>query len=263
MFLFLQQLIPPYLLGSKRFFVFCFFRVVEKQFFRTYLGASWIFIRVVFIFATYAILFGIIFEGRETRIDYFDHLISGMLLWSVFISGLSWGTRSFEILRNVRKKIFLPELTIVLAGVCAGSVSFFPWVCLFVFYSVIFSNVDFHLNFYLVYSLALTGIFVLSVTLVTSVLDAFGRDSRNFISLFGSWFLFTTPVLYEVQHVPSVLRWIAQLNPLTTLLELFRHGLYGAVFDTSSIGSVMFLGILSSICFIFFGRFVLLLRETL
>jgi len=258
-----QSIIPRNLFGTKRYFVFCFARIAERQFFRTYLGASWIFIRVFFTFGTYAILFGVIFEGRDTRISYFDHLISGMLLWSVFIGGLSWGTRSFEILRNVRKKLFLPELTMVLAGVAAGAISIIPWTSLFLLYSFFASEISLELNLHLLFAAVLVIIFVISLTLVTSVLDAFGRDSRNFISLFSSWFLFTTPVLYEVKHVPEVLQWIVLMNPLTSILELFRHGLYGSIYGDSVFDIGIFTLILFICCFLFFTRFVVLLRNSL
>jgi lipopolysaccharide transport system permease protein len=37
--------------------------------------------------------------------------------------------------------------------------------------------------------------------------------------------MFVTPVIFPVAAVPEKIRWIVQLNPLTSLFELFRFSL--------------------------------------
>lgn len=250
------------LFGSKHFFIFCFKKILERQFYRSYLGFTWVFIRVIFSCVTYAILFGVIFGGRDTRIDYFDFIFSGLLAWSIFIGGLTWGTRSFEILRAVRLKLFLPEGTMVLAGIISGAVSFIPWLLLFLVFCLTYSSQPLDINLYLLLGVLQILLITTSLTLITSTLDAFGRDSRYATSLLSSWFLFCTPIFYELSHVPKSLQWIILVNPLTPILETFRHGLYGELF-VSNFETTLFLGASLSISFTIFALFVKQVRARL
>lgn len=250
------------LFGSRNHFFFCFKKVLERQFYRSYLGLSWIFIRVLFSFVTYAILFGVIFEGRDTRIDYFDHILSGLMVWSIFIGGLNWGTKSFEILKPIRSKIFLPEGTMVIAGIVSGTVSFIPWLIVFFIFDKFFSIQPKVFNFFFLIAILQIYLFTISITLLTSVLDAFGRDSRYAVSLLSGWCLFCTPVFYEITDVPIGLRWIVIMNPITPILENFRYGIYGRLFETNTI--IFF--ILTAMVFIssvLFSKYVFNLRANL
>ena len=67
----------------------------------------------------------------------------------------------------------------------------------------------------------------LSLGLIFSVITAKYRDLANFIDIFVRVLLFITPVIYPLATVKESIRWIVQLNPLTSLFELFRFSLLG------------------------------------
>jgi lipopolysaccharide transport system permease protein len=61
----------------------------------------------------------------------------------------------------------------------------------------------------------------------TSVLGGETRDLRLMLGyVFGFWF-FITPVVYPLSPVPESLRWLAAVCPMTTIMELFRWGMFG------------------------------------
>jgi lipopolysaccharide transport system permease protein len=65
-------------------------------------------------------------------------------------------------------------------------------------------------------------VFTVSLSLVTSVLQARARDARFVLRyLLGFWVYFT-PVIYPLSQVPASVRWLAYLNPLTAPIETFK-----------------------------------------
>jgi lipopolysaccharide transport system permease protein len=73
----------------------------------------------------------------------------------------------------------------------------------------------------------MVGLMSLSLGLIFSVITAKYRDLGNFIDIFVRVLLFITPVIYPLATVKESIRWIVQLNPLTSLFELFRYSLLG------------------------------------
>ncbi|HAX95804.1 MAG TPA: ABC transporter permease, partial [Prolixibacteraceae bacterium] len=43
-----------------------------------------------------------------------------------------------------------------------------------------------------------------------------------------SLWMYITPVIYPVSSIPARLRWIADVNPITPIVETFRAGFLGA-----------------------------------
>jgi lipopolysaccharide transport system permease protein len=68
----------------------------------------------------------------------------------------------------------------------------------------------------------------LGLGLVFSILTAKYRDLVNVIHLIVRLLMFATPVIYPLSIVhPDVRQWV-NLNPLCSLVELFRFGFLGA-----------------------------------
>jgi lipopolysaccharide transport system permease protein len=60
--------------------------------------------------------------------------------------------------------------------------------------------------------------------------------------------MFLTPVIYPMQHVSEKWRWAMELNPLTSLFELFRGALLGQGIATA--GQVLYSASFTFILFI-------------
>ena len=54
------------------------------------------------------------------------------------------------------------------------------------------------------------------------------RDLSYLVGFGVSLWMYITPVLYPVSSIPERLRWIADINPVTPVVETFRAGFLGA-----------------------------------
>lgn len=72
--------------------------------------------------------------------------------------------------------------------------------------------------------------FVLIVGLAWLVagVSVFLRDVPNIVGVGLMILFYLTPVFYAGTHVPERFRWVLQLNPLTTILELYRWLMLGS-----------------------------------
>jgi lipopolysaccharide transport system permease protein len=63
------------------------------------------------------------------------------------------------------------------------------------------------------------------MSLWTSIWQARARDMRFVLRYVLGFWMYFTPVIYPLSMVPPDLRWLAQLNPLTPPVELFKSGI--------------------------------------
>jgi len=72
-----------------------------------------------------------------------------------------------------------------------------------------------------------TGALSLGVCLWMSSLTAKYRDLTQVMQLVVQLWMFASPVLYPLSKFPLKWRWVAEINPMTAILEAFRLCLLG------------------------------------
>jgi lipopolysaccharide transport system permease protein len=72
-----------------------------------------------------------------------------------------------------------------------------------------------------------TGLLSLGVCLWMSALTAKYRDLNQVLQLFVQLWMFASPVIYPLSRFPIKWRWVAEINPMTAILEAFRLCLLG------------------------------------
>jgi ABC-type polysaccharide/polyol phosphate export permease len=70
------------------------------------------------------------------------------------------------------------------------------------------------------------GVFTLGVTLLVATLAVFVGDVAHLYQLLIQALFFLTPIVYPPEIVPAELRWLVQMNPMSTLIDLFRSLLH-------------------------------------
>jgi lipopolysaccharide transport system permease protein len=72
-----------------------------------------------------------------------------------------------------------------------------------------------------------TGALSLGVCLWMSAMTAKYRDLTQVMQLAVQLWMFASPVIYPLSEYPVKWRWVAELNPMTAILESFRLCLFG------------------------------------
>lgn len=210
-------------------------RVVVKTYVKTILGRAWLVLRPVMDSLGLALLFGAVI-GLEAPggTPYLLFLLIGLYGWRLFERSLFWSTRSFDRYARIVRKLNPPLLLLPIAGIGPAIVESTVYALLIVgmlgFYAITDGT------FYVVLGpellLAVAGIalclwFALALGLTLSVLNARARDVRIGLRYVLSIWFYVTPVIYPLSKLPATFQVLAQINPVTPMIELIKEGLLG------------------------------------
>jgi lipopolysaccharide transport system permease protein len=211
-------------------------RIVRRDFLihhqQTLLGPLWIIFQPIIILIIYLLIFekavGLSTDGLPPTLFY----LSGIILWTLF-SECFTGT-AFTFIQNgtLFGKVYFPRLVIPLSIVLVNLIRFgiqfgiFFLMLLAIDPGRILHNPLLWLSC-LLFSLIVVGGLGLGLGLVFSILTAKYRDLVNVIHLIVRLLMFATPVIYPLSIIePDIRKWV-NLNPLCSVVELYRFGFLG------------------------------------
>jgi lipopolysaccharide transport system permease protein len=160
----------------------------------------------------------------KLNIPYPIFALSGMLLWTLFSSGMSNAANSMVSNSNIIKKIYFPRLIIPISSILVALVDFFISLIVFVaalfFYKV---DINYAHLLYLPISVITTCMAAMGIGMLLAALNIKYRDVRYVLPFLVQGMLFLTPVLYpdnisNNEIVQSVLK----MNPISGALDLIR-----------------------------------------
>lgn len=215
---------------------FLTWRDVKIRYKQTVLGALWAIIQPLLTMLIFTLFFGRLAGVPSDNIPYPLFAYAGLLPWTFFANAISNSGNSLVGSSNLIRKVYFPRMIIPGAAVAAGLVdfmfAFMLLVALMFYYKVeVTSNL---LLFPLV--LSLTTVLAIAVGMWLSALNVKYRDVRFALPFVVQLWMFVSPVIYPASFLPSNVRWILFLNPMTGIIEGGRSALFGRPFNWTSMG---------------------------
>jgi len=203
------------------------------------LGFAWSMLNpALYLVVFYVVFHYILGSGIPNFVIY---LLSGLLLWNLFNTGLAAATSSVVSNAGLVRKVAFPRAVLPLAAVGAALVHFVLQGVVLVLALVVF-------RYHVAWSyLPLVPVALLALLLFTAALgillagvNVHLRDTAHFVELaLLAWF-WITPVVYPYGTVHAKLgtkSWIFLLNPLTDVVLTFQRAIYGKVAPMSGNGT--------------------------
>ncbi len=232
-----EALLYPVLLYKHRTLVRNFFRREFQSRFRgSILGSFWTLIHPLFLFITYYLVFGMMFNVRSPQgmhpLWYSFYLFTGVLAWTVFAETTIRCTTVVVENGNLIKKVAFPAqvLPVHISAVnlvvfIVGSLAYFVIAALTGF---AFPGPNLLL---LPLVLVVLMFFTVGVGLILAALNVFFRDVNQIFPILANLWFFATPVFWydemlmggaknnpQLQTIFSLL----QLNPLNPIIKALR-----------------------------------------
>ncbi|MBA4338918.1 MAG: hypothetical protein C0421_08740 [Hyphomonas sp.] len=212
-------------------------RDITDEYVQHKFALAWTFITPTFTLLVYLMVFTLIWPTRVQSPDAHGtdavvYLLSGILPWLTISQSISRSMTSITNNSNIVKQMAFPLELLPLKSL------FNPLVFLLVSLGLIAAYAGFLTkgSILLTYAwgipilLVLTIVMLAGLGLVTSALQVFFRDTKEFVSMFLSIGLFLHPVLYLPDLVPESIRWFIYLSPFTYMIECWRDILfYGGI----------------------------------
>ena len=247
----------------KELFYFFAWRDIKVKYKQTVLGFLWAILQPFITMVVFTFFFGKLIQIPASILPYPVFVLSGLLLWNIFSSGVVNAGNSMVHNANIIKKIYFPRLIIPLSAILVSVFDFLMALIIFIAVLIYYKiNSDLNINWpgliiMLPLCVILTCIASLGIGTFLAALNIKYRDFRYLIPFMIQTMLFVTPVIYPISIVQSsVLKKILVINPMYAAIELLRSSMTG-VFPESQLLSI---SIISSFVLFFSG--ILFFRKT-
>jgi lipopolysaccharide transport system permease protein len=225
-------------------------RDIKVKYKQTLLGFLWAVLQPLLLTLIFSFSLGKLLSSNwHEELNYPVYVLSGLVLWGIFSSGVSGAGNSMVTNANIIKKIYFPRLIIPISAVLVSLFDFFMALPVFVGV-LLYYHTWFHLTAFAYIPLAifLTCLSTFGIGTWLSALNIKYRDFRYVIPFLIQALLFLSAVLYPIGQTNVVLfKYLLALNPMSAALDLFRMSISGNIPDTT-----FFLLSAASACICFF-----------
>ena len=157
--------------------------------------------------------------------NYYYFLFLGLLVWNFFSVSLTRSTSSIIWERNLIKKSNFPKSIVPLSIILSNLIHFNIAVFILIIPIIFLHTVSLIGLVYMFAAIVLLAIFTIGLSLLTSSLNVYYRDTNFFVqAVLVVWF-YITPIVYTLSMIPDRYYWLWSFNPMTSITQLIQHGL--------------------------------------
>jgi len=203
------------------------YQLFKRDFFAIYkqslIGVFWAFIVPVISVGTFIMLnHSGVFNFGNIEVPYPIYAILGMAFWQLFATGLISTSNSLVKAGSMLVKINFSKKSLVIAS---AAQSFIPFVIQFILVIVLFFvygiSPSMKILFFPFFMIPII-LFTLGFGFIFSLFNSVVRDVGNALSVFMTFLMFLTPVLYAKPKI-GILIPITRFNPLYYLISMPRE----------------------------------------
>ena len=200
---------------------------------QTILGPLWFIIQPLITSVVFTVIFGNIAGLPTDGLPQFLFYLSGNVMWGYFAACLTSTSDTFIANAGIFGKVYFPRLVTPLSIIISNLISFAIQVVFFLgFYAYFYLQGAAIGLTYWAFTLPLLIVLMaglgLGFGIIISSMTTKYRDLRYLVTFGVSLWMYATPVIYPVSSIPERWRWVADVNPVTPIIETFRAGFLGA-----------------------------------
>ncbi len=201
------------------------------------LGPFWLILQTFMSLVGFAFIFGggVFNVTVPGGMPYFLFMMVGMMGWQLFLQTLMMSTRGFQRTK-VLDDFHIPLAWVPIIGSALGVIRagmyltgyFIAIAFYWIFRDHLYLQLSPRLLAISILGLFLCLMFAWGLGMWTAPLYVWARDIRYVLRLVMPFWMFLTPVLYPIDHLHGATRMAAELNPLSSPVEMIKVGLLGA-----------------------------------
>lgn len=199
---------------------------------QTILGPLWLIIQPIMNSIVFTVIFGQIAQLPTDGLPQILFYMSGTVLWHYFSNCLSGTSNTFISNAHLFGKVYFPRLVIPISIVTSNLITLAIQFTLFMTFRTYFTANDADIRF-TTWALAFPLLILLMAgmglgfgIIVSSVTTKY-RDLTYLVGFGVSLWMYASPIIYPVSSIPERWRWVADINPITPIIETFRMGFLG------------------------------------
>lgn len=214
-------------------------RTITVQYKQTILGPLWWIIQPAMTVIMYMVVFGGIAGIPTDGIPQPLFYLGGVAMWQYFSDCLTKTSNTFVANSGIFGKVYFPRLIMPLSGIISNLVRFGIQLGLFVLVYIYYLIIgqaptpNWYLLLFPLLLVIMAGL-ALGFGVIISSMTTKYRDLQILFSFFVSLWMYATPIVYPLSQVAGIKKFgislanIMCLNPVTPVIETFKHGALGA-----------------------------------
>ena len=224
-------------------------REFQARYRNSLLGALWTVLNPLAMILVYTLVFSQLMRSRLPGVDnhlaYGFYLCAGFLVWGLFTEITGRSQSMFLDNANLIKKLSFPRICLPTVVIGTALVNF---AITFVLFLLIISAAGAFPGPALIALLPLLAImlaFAAGLGMLLGVLNVFFRDVGQLFGIVVQFWFWLTPIVYPIAILPSYIRPLVEINPMTPLVGAFQAVLvYQRWPDWASLWSPLLISIL-------------------
>jgi lipopolysaccharide transport system permease protein len=200
---------------------------------QTILGPLWFIIQPLVTSLVFTVIFGNIAGLPTDGLPQFLFYLSGNVMWGYFSACLNGTSDTFIANAGIFGKVYFPRLvtpiSIIISNLLSFAIQFVFFLGFFIYFYLQGADIAFTTwALTLPFLILLMAGLGLGFGIIISSMTTKYRDLRYLVTFGVSLWMYATPVIYPVSSIPERWRWVADVNPVTPIIETFRAGFLGA-----------------------------------
>lgn len=207
-------------------------RDLKAKYTQTFLGISWAIIQPLIALVIFSVFFQGLIHLETGAVPYPVFAFSGMILWYYFSSIIHQSGNSLVANQDLIKKIYFPKIILPIyksfMGLFELTIAFGLLLVIMLVWNV---EISYKICFapLIILLITFTG---LTVSIWLNALTVKKRDLMHLIPYLINYGIWLTPVFYPSTLIPDPYQdWLFYLNPVATIITLFRASLFDAPFE--------------------------------
>lgn len=208
----------------RELFLIFAWRDIKVRYKQTFLGLAWVIFQPLLTSSIFTIFFGNLAEIPSGELPYSLFVLTGLVFWLYFSTGLTHASNSMIENEHIIKKVYFPKLILPVSSVVTASIDFAINLVLLVIIAL-FMGYRLHPLSLLILpiNIMITFLSASSLGLILSALNVKFRDVRYILPFFIQTALFLTPIIYPTSITRPNYRFLMALNPMTSVIESTRQ----------------------------------------
>jgi lipopolysaccharide transport system permease protein len=214
-------------------------RDITVQYKQTVLGPLWWLIQPALTVIMYMVVFGGIAGIPTDGIPQPLFYLGGVCMWQYFADCLNRTANTFVTNSNIFGKVYFPRLIMPIANVTSNLVRFgiqfglFALVYIYYAFRGMAPSPNWYLLLFPLLVIMMAGL-ALGFGIVVSSMTTKYRDLQILFTFIVQLWMYATPIVYPLSQVAGKkvlgmdLAFIMSLNPVTPVIETFKHGALSA-----------------------------------
>jgi lipopolysaccharide transport system permease protein len=202
---------------------------INVRYRQTALGVVWAVLQPLLMMVVFTAVFSVLARMPSEGLPYPLFAYTALLPWTFFAGAVTNATMSLVGHTQLITKVYFPReilpLTYVIAGVFDFAIGLVVLGCLMAWYGVAPTLHAIHI----IPIIALLGAWLLAVALVLAAAQVRWRDIGVAMPVLLQVWMFGSPVIYPLSHVPEAWRHWYLLNPMAGIVTSFRDVLLQGV----------------------------------